>query len=93
MDIDKLREDLAKADERLKKASLAYHSARNTDDRMERMPEKKAAFEAWQKIKKQIESEFVKVSNCCGAIIPIDGLDYGICPDCKEHCEFVNEED
>ena len=26
-------------------------------------------------------------SNCCGASTP--NTDYDICPDCKEHCEFV----
>jgi len=39
------------------------------------------------------KKDTVKVSECCGAIIPIDGLDYDICPECKEHCEFVDEED
>ena len=33
----------------------------------------------------------MKISDCCGA--SADGNeDYGICPDCKEHCEF-NDED
>ncbi len=36
-------------------------------------------------------------SNCCGAP-PVsngdnDSLDYGICPDCGEHCEFIDDED
>jgi hypothetical protein len=35
------------------------------------------------------------VSNCCGALPRGDGdndsEDYGICPDCKEHCEYVKE--
>lgn len=31
------------------------------------------------------------ISDCCGA--SADGNeDYGICPDCKEHCEFIEEE-
>lgn len=36
----------------------------------------------------------MKVSDCCGASVrdPIM-LDYGICPDCKDHCEFVDEQD
>ena len=31
----------------------------------------------------------MKVSSCCGAAVtnPMM-LDYGICPDCKDHCEF-----
>jgi hypothetical protein len=40
------------------------------------------------------------VSSCCGSPnVTIDfdtGVDYedlGLCPDCKEHCEFVEEED
>ena len=35
----------------------------------------------------------MKISECCGAPIPLDGEDYGICPDCKEHCEYIEEED
>jgi len=33
------------------------------------------------------------VSSCCGAS-DIRYEDYGICPDCKEHCDFIdlNEE-
>jgi|TARA_Y100000310_G_C20477504_1_gene713101 hypothetical protein len=30
------------------------------------------------------------VSNCCGASSP--NMDIDICPECKEHCEFVNED-
>ena len=35
-----------------------------------------------------------KISDCCGAYAtdPLM-LDYGICPDCKDHCEFVDEVD
>lgn len=35
-----------------------------------------------------------KISDCCGAT-PTDPimLDLGICPDCKDHCEFINEEE
>lgn len=29
-------------------------------------------------------------SNCCGASTP--DTDYDICPDCKEHCEFIQLE-
>lgn len=29
------------------------------------------------------------VSNCCGA--PAKGIEYGICPECFEPCEFVDE--
>ena len=30
-------------------------------------------------------------SNCCGAYTL--ETDYGICPDCREHCEFWDEDD
>jgi hypothetical protein len=30
-------------------------------------------------------------SNCCGAFTDME--EYGICPDCKEHCDFFNDED
>lgn len=33
------------------------------------------------------------VSNCCGASPKSNGdtdtMEFGICPDCKEHCEYV----
>ena len=42
-------------------------------------------------------------SECCGApaegftgphgTIDSDSTDYGICPECHEHCEFVNEDE
>ncbi len=41
----------------------------------------------------------MKYSNCCGVAdtgISIDGPDFsdiGICPECKEHCEFEEEEE
>lgn len=39
--------------------------------------------------------EDVTVSNCCGSLPrgngDNDSEDYGICPDCKEHCEYVKE--
>lgn len=31
-------------------------------------------------------------SDCCGAYSEYAG-DIDICPDCKEHCEFINEEE
>ena len=34
----------------------------------------------------------MKVSECCGAYHEM-AEDYGICPDCKEHCEFVEEDE
>lgn len=35
-----------------------------------------------------------KISDCCGATAtdPIM-LDYGICPECKDHCEYINQEE
>lgn len=41
----------------------------------------------------------MRVSDCCGAhdgACGIDGPDFsdvGICPECREHCEFVEEEE
>ena len=41
----------------------------------------------------------MKISNCCGApnsSLSEDGPDYddiGICPDCKDHCTFEEEEE
>ena len=40
----------------------------------------------------------IKVSNCCGASDRVSYgdnsyQDFGICPDCKEHCTFIPEED
>ena len=32
------------------------------------------------------------ISNCCGAS-DIRFEDYSICPDCREHCEFIDEDD
>ena len=40
-----------------------------------------------------------KLSNCCGSedgATSIDGpswSDVGICPDCREHCEFIEAEE
>ena len=33
------------------------------------------------------------VSSCCDAEIPLDGIDLGICPECGEHCDVINEEE
>lgn len=32
------------------------------------------------------------ISDCCGAYMSGDMVDIGICPDCGEHCEVVDEE-
>ncbi len=38
----------------------------------------------------------MKVSDCCGAPPKGNGdndmMDYGICSECGEHCEYINEE-
>ena len=38
-----------------------------------------------------------KLSDCCGAANRGNGdsdfADYGICPICKEHCEFIEDDD
>ena len=33
------------------------------------------------------------VSDCCGAAPWLGNKDFGLCGDCKEHCEFVELED
>jgi transposase len=39
----------------------------------------------------------MKVSDCCGVYPRGNGdndtEDYGICPDCGEHCEYIEEDD
>ena len=32
------------------------------------------------------------ISNCCGATPYLGSTDYGRCSDCKENCEFIDEE-
>lgn len=36
----------------------------------------------------------MKISDCCGAEAYSNGdsstEDYGICPECKEHCEYID---
>lgn len=38
-----------------------------------------------------------KISDCCGVapkrIGDIDSTDCGICPSCKEHCEFIDDDE
>lgn len=38
----------------------------------------------------------MKISNCCGAPATSNGdcdlEDFGICSDCGEHCEYVDDE-
>lgn len=31
-------------------------------------------------------------SDCCGCEMTFAQVDYGICPDCCEHCEVIGEE-
>lgn len=42
-------------------------------------------------------SEPVKVSDCCGAEAAgngdSDSEDIGICPDCGEHCEYIDSDE
>lgn len=39
----------------------------------------------------------MRISNCCGAPAMSNGdcdfEDFGICSDCKEHCEYIEEEE
>lgn len=41
--------------------------------------------------------KYDKVSDCCGAGVYSNGdsdtEDIGVCPDCKEHCEYVSIEE
>lgn len=32
------------------------------------------------------------VSECCG-VEAGEYLDYGLCPECKEHCDFVDDDE
>ena len=34
-----------------------------------------------------------RVSECCGAAPVLTSEDVGICPKCKEHCQYVEDED
>ena len=53
----------------------------------------------WRAIGKKAQWSVELVSDCCGAEdgpVSIDGpswSDVGICPDCREHCEFVEADD
>ena len=33
-----------------------------------------------------------RMSDCCGAAPVLQSEDVGICPECKEHCEYINDE-
>lgn len=39
----------------------------------------------------------MKISNCCGASPKSNGdcdtEDFGICPECREHCEYIEEDE
>jgi len=32
------------------------------------------------------------VSNCCGRPVVGNSDDYGLCPECKDHCEYIDDE-
>ena len=34
-----------------------------------------------------------KVTDCCGVPPKGNSDDYGLCPCCKEHCEYVEEDE
>ncbi len=34
----------------------------------------------------------MKVSNCCGHPPVGNSEEMGICPDCKEHCEYIDDD-
>lgn len=33
-----------------------------------------------------------RMSECCGAAPVLQSEDVGICPECKEHCEYIAHE-
>lgn len=33
------------------------------------------------------------ISDCCGVEMNGHDIDYGICPDCHDHCEAIDEEE
>ena len=33
------------------------------------------------------------ISECCGAAPVAESEDLGICPECKEHCEYIEDDD
>ena len=33
-----------------------------------------------------------RVTDCCGAAPVLQSEDVGICPECKEHCEYIAHE-
>jgi hypothetical protein len=37
-------------------------------------------------------ADFDYVSDCCGVEMTGIQMDYGICPDCGEHCEIVTDD-
>lgn len=52
--------------------------------------------EAIDEFLEKIEEDQPSVSDCCGSAPrgngDNDSKDYGICPDCGDHCEYVPEE-
>ena len=34
-----------------------------------------------------------QVSDCCGAVASGCMTDVGLCPDCQEHCDFIDDEE
>lgn len=44
-------------------------------------------------VNKMVKDRYV--SNCCGAYPlsngDVDTMEYGICPDCGEHCDYITE--
>ena len=48
--------------------------------------------EAINKMKQITEKidEPIIVSDCCSADPVLDSEDLGLCPECKDHCEYIN---
>jgi hypothetical protein len=45
-----------------------------------------------KKRKRKMEMQILYISDCCGAYLDDDEIEYGICNDCFEPCEVLIEE-
>ncbi len=41
---------------------------------------------------RRLASQRTRLSDCCGAPGVGEYLEAGICPECREHCEFVDDD-
>jgi len=40
----------------------------------------------------KMEMQILYISDCCGSYLDDAQIEYGICNDCGEHCEVIQEE-